>query len=80
MKRKTLLPVFQKEYRRFGSSEEEYQANEFAAALLMPIEEYDAVLKAKSTNKRVNIQEVADYFNVSYSAAKNRGIFLGYFS
>ena len=70
----------QKEYRRFGSSEEEYQANEFAAALLMPIEEYDAILRKKAINNRVNIQEIADYFNVSYSAAKNRGIFLGYFS
>lgn len=70
----------QKEYRRFGSSEEEYQANEFAAALLMPIEDYDAILKAKAVNNRVNIQEIANYFHVSYSAAKNRGIFLGYFS
>ena len=65
-------------YRRFGTSEQEYQANEFAAALLMPRKEYLVVLKSNITNGRVNISEVADHFHVSNAAAGNRGRFLGY--
>lgn len=65
-------------YRRFGSSEQEYQANEFAAALLMPRKEYVKVLKNNVRNGRVDISAVASYFHVSNAAAGNRGRFLGY--
>ena len=65
-------------YRRFGSSEQEYQANEFAASLLMPREKYREVLKKNAVNGRVDIATVAEYFHVSQSAATNRGRFLGY--
>ena len=65
-------------YRRFGSSEQEYQANEFAAALLMPQKEYVEVLKRNIRNGRVDISAVANYFHVSNAAAGNRGRFLGY--
>lgn len=66
-------------YRRFGSSEQEYQANEFAASLLMPREEYREVLKKNAVNGRIDIATVAEYFHVSQSAATNRGRILGYF-
>lgn len=68
----------QEVYRRFGSSEQEYQANEFAASLLMPREEYREFLNENAVNNRINIDTVAEYFHVSQSAATNRGRFLGY--
>jgi len=62
-------------YRRFGTSEQEYQANEFAAALLMPQKEYlSELLRNKTDDGKVCISEIADYFHV----AGNRGKFLGY--
>lgn len=68
----------QKVFRRFGSSEQEYQANEFAAALLMPKATYSRVLMENATAGRVDMSDVAKYFNVSQAAAINRGKFLGY--
>ena len=65
-------------YRRFGTTEQEYQANEFAAALLMPEKAYKIILDEYSNGNRVNMNQVARYFNVSVSAAINRGRFLGY--
>ena len=66
-------------YRRFGTSEQEYQANEFAAALLMPQKEYlSELLRNKTDGGKVCISEIADYFHVSNAAAGNRGKFLGY--
>ena len=65
-------------YRRFGTTEQEYQANEFAAALLMPEKTYKIILDEYSNGNRVNMNQVARYFNVSVSAAINRGRFLGY--
>ena len=65
-------------YKRFGTSEQEYQANEFAASLLMPKEIYCKILHKYSDHDRVDIQAVAEYFNVSIAAATNRGKFLGY--
>lgn len=68
----------QKVYTRFGTSEQEYQANEFAAALLMPENLYKSIIEKFSEGNRVNMTDVANYFNVSVSAAINRGKFLGY--
>ena len=66
------------EYRRFGTSEQEYQANEFAAALLMPEKEYIEIMDKYTKENKVNITKVAEFFRVSRSAATNRGRFLGY--
>ena len=68
----------QKIYTRFGASEQEYQANEFAAALLMPEKVYKEVMDLNSEENGINMSKVAKYFNVSVSAAINRGKFLGY--
>ena len=65
-------------YRRFGTSEQEYQANEFAASLLMPQVAYKRVLDQYSENNMVDMSKVAKHFNVSMAAAINRGRFLGY--
>lgn len=65
-------------YRRFGSSAQEYQANEFAASLLMPREIYKSIIMKNAVDGRVDIVEIAKYFNVSQAAAINRGKFLGY--
>ena len=70
----------EKIYRRFGTNEEEYQANEFAAALLMPREEFEKTVSELAEGSRIDVQQVADHFKVSVSAAKNRGYFLGLFS
>lgn len=67
-------------YQRFGTSEQEYQANEFAAALLMPREEYANKIYACVEKGKVEIkklEEIASAFNVSLSAVINRGRFLG---
>ena len=65
-------------FRRFGTSEQEYQANEFAGAFLMPEREYKKVMDSNTNNNMVNIKKVADYFGVSVAAAKVRGQFLRY--
>ena len=65
-------------YHRIGNSEKEYQANEFAAAFLMPATEYLAVLNKVAEGNMVDTSKIAEYFNVSIEAAANRGKFLGY--
>lgn len=65
-------------YHRLGSSEKEYQANEFAAAFLMPQKEYIKIMNENIIGNKVNTSKVAEYFNVSVEAASNRGKFLGY--
>ncbi len=64
-------------YRRFGSTEQEYQANEFAAALLMPAEDFGKAIYELAVENKVNMTLVAERFNVSLSAAINRGRSLG---
>ncbi len=66
-------------YARRGYSEEEYDAHEFSAALLMPEDEYKKVVINNTNNGICNIQEVANHFAVSVEAAKNRGKWLGIF-
>ncbi len=65
-------------HQRLGSSEKEYQANEFAAAFLMPKNEYLKKLNEFVIGNKVNTSKIAEYFNVSVEAASNRGKFLGY--
>lgn len=65
-------------YYRLGNSELEYQANEFAAAFLMPEQEYKIVMDRYTTNNYVETAMIAEYFHVSTSAAANRGRWLGF--
>ncbi len=65
-------------YHRSGDTLEEYHANEFAAALLMPQMKYKEIMGRNTEGNRVNTGEIAKYFGVSVSAASNRGKVLGY--
>lgn len=56
---------------RQGYSEEEYEANEFAGAFLMPEEIF------KSLAEKFTLPTVASRFNVSQDAALTRGRWLG---
>ncbi|OJD86989.1 ImmA/IrrE family metallo-endopeptidase [Bacillus anthracis] len=68
-------------YYRYGYNIEEYEANEFAAHLLMPNEEFQDVAQKNfdDTLKKYNINEIASYFNVSEEAAITKGKFMGLF-
>lgn len=65
-------------YYRNGSSELEYQSNEFAAAFLMPQKEYKQIMEQNTRGSLVDTSAIARYFNVSIDAAANRGKWLGY--
>lgn len=65
-------------YYRKGNSDEEYEANEFAAALLMPKKEYKKILDKYTEGDIVYTTKIAKEFNVSVNAAANRGKWLGY--
>ncbi len=65
-------------YYRSGDSLMEYQANEFAAALLMPKKAYKEIMDRYTIGNQVETDKVADYFGVTISAASTRGKFLGY--
>ena len=64
-------------YRR-GANELEYEANEFAANLLMPEQEFrDAVNDNLDSDNFCDIEAVSEIFKVSESAVLTRGKFLG---
>lgn len=66
------------DYFRKDYGEIEYQAHEFAAALLMPREEYyNEINKCYIGNGMYDMEKVSDYFGVSVEAAVNRGRWLG---
>lgn len=65
-------------YNRYGNTEMEYQANEFAAALLMPKKKYKEKMDEYTEGNVVDTSKVAEYFHVSVGAASNRGKWLGY--
>ena len=65
-------------YYRKGNSQEEYEANEFAAAFLMPKNEYKRVLDKYTDGNIVDTAKIAEEFHVSTNAASNRGKWLGY--
>ena len=67
-------------YYRDGESEEEYQANEFAANLLMPKEDFCKSIKNNLKNGIVEMDKVAAEFYVSLDAAITRGKWLGILS
>lgn len=65
-------------YRRFGTSAQEDQASEFAAALLMPRDQLGEAIVKYTHGDSVDMTEVAKCLNVSPAAAINRGRLLGY--
>ena len=66
-------------YKQFGSYTRSVQANEFAAALLMPEKQYKKIMDQYTIEDNVvETSKIASYFKVSVSAASNRGKFLGY--
>ena len=69
---------------RLGDSEQEREAHYFAAAFLMPDDEFrEQCENASETIDGKNVchlNTVADYFEVSYDAALNRGRNLGLFA
>lgn len=56
---------------------EEYQANDFAEALLMPKYVYKKVLDQYTVGNKVQTARIAEYFGVSVSTAYSRGNLLG---
>lgn len=64
---------------RIGASEQEYQANEFAACLLMPEKKFIKTVMQHSNQitGEVNIKAIAQFFNVSEASVINRGKWLG---
>lgn len=73
----TIKPL-QVTYRNLQSSEEELEANEFAAAFLMPTDLFTEFCKnyAESHGGEIDIEAVAKEFDVSTSAATVRGSIL----
>lgn len=67
-------------YYRFGHNIEEYEAHEFAAALLMPANEFKQIAAKFRLGGKYQIQPIADHFEVSTHAATTRGRWLGLFS
>ncbi|MEI0748604.1 ImmA/IrrE family metallo-endopeptidase [Brachyspira pulli] len=68
-------------YYRYGNSREEYEANEFAGAFLMPESKFIEIVNNSTNNeKSCIINKVSRYFNVSNQAVISRGKFLGIFS
>lgn len=66
-------------YYRKGYNSEEYEANEFAAALLMPEQKFKDIAKQYLKNGRYELEPIAEYFDVSIDAARNRGRWLRLF-
>ena len=56
----------------------EYQANEFAAAFLMPQQDYELVLRQNMKQNMVDTSTIAEYFCVTIETAAIRGRRLGY--
>lgn len=64
---------------RYGFSEEEYEAHEFAAALLMPADAFRSSVARLATGGRTPLNPIAEQFQVSMDAARVRGQWLGVF-
>ncbi len=67
-------------YYRQGFGLQEYEANEFAAALLMPAEEFAAVAARYRNSQGFDLRAISAEFGVSTEAALTRGKWLGLFS
>lgn len=66
-------------YFRFGYGTEEAEANEFAAAFLMPESEFGKMVERHTKDGRCSVQAIADHFNTSKDAVLTRGRLLGLF-
>lgn len=64
---------------RYGFSDEEYEAHEFAGALLMPEDEFRSIVRQFSQDARTPLQPIVERFDVSADAARTRGQWLGLF-
>lgn len=73
-------PYFDSVRFRRGHSEEEYEANEFAGAFLMPAKEFREVAEKHRQGNAYSIVPIARQFDVSVEAASTRGRWLGIFS
>jgi Zn-dependent peptidase ImmA (M78 family) len=60
-------------YYRFGYGIEEAEANEFAAAFLMPEDEFQQAIENHTEKGRCAVQAVAEYFHTSKDAVMMRG-------
>jgi Zn-dependent peptidase ImmA (M78 family) len=67
-------------YYRYGFKIEEYEANEFAGAFLMPRAEFVQVANRHKSGDTYQVRPIAEHFKVSVDAAKIRGRWLGLFS
>ncbi len=65
---------------RYGYTEEEYEANEFAGAFLMPTDKFRTVARESFNNGFYNVVAIAKAFGVSTKAARVRGQWLGLFN
>jgi Zn-dependent peptidase ImmA (M78 family) len=65
---------------RYGYSEEEYEAHEFAGGFLMPNAVFRERVNMSASNGRVAMSTIAEYFGVSLDAARVRGQWLGILS
>lgn len=58
---------------RLAWSEEEYEADLFASALLMPETEFRAYCKEHAVDGKLNAKELARHFGVDVNTALRRG-------
>ncbi|MHC5373125.1 ImmA/IrrE family metallo-endopeptidase [Enterococcus sp. LJL120] len=68
-----------KVFTRNGTTQAEYDANEFAANFLMPEGLFRKTVEDLKHNNMVDVNDLARKFGVSYDAALTRGRFLGVF-
>lgn len=63
-----------------GSNQAEYDANEFAAHFLMPTNLFLEEICELTNENKIDVDDLATVFGVSYNAALTRGRFLGVFA
>jgi Zn-dependent peptidase ImmA (M78 family) len=75
----TAIDVFNRYF--YAQIEEEKEADEFACALLMPEDEFINIAKQNYNRhtKMYNITNISKHFQVSISAIKSRGEWIGLF-
>lgn len=66
------------QFAHFCTDEQDCQANEFAASLLMPQKEFKEKIDEHTSGNFADMAQVANYFHVSISMATNRARSLEY--
>ena len=66
------------QFAHFCADEQERQADEFAASLLMPEKEFKSKIDEYTNGNFANMAQVANYFHVSIATATTHGRFLEY--